>query len=257
MRRLILSSLRAADIEQLLADTLGRAPQDVVWLAHRVGLKSQHNPLLVRRFLFHLWDRDLIWHEHGRGWVWDEKRITEVDLTDDAADVVASRICELGEKARQLLETASLIGNVFEVDLLVTIAEVDRLDALQLLMQLVEQSLISPCREGFKFAHDRIREAARARIPESGAPARLLSVGGAARESGGLHASRGAMPRAASGSAGAGEAHPGSPARPQFSARALPGVGRAHQGRAARESGAANDTERRRRSAQEGASLAI
>ncbi len=159
-----LEPLAFEDTLRLLANALNRTPEETEGLARRVGLKSQHNPLLVRRLMFHLWDRDLIWYEHGQGWRWDQQKLTEADITDDAAAFVAARVDTLSPPARALIKTASLIGTSFELEMLVAVSEVDRLDVLQELMAMVEQGLISPCRDGFKFVHDRLREAAQSRL---------------------------------------------------------------------------------------------
>jgi hypothetical protein len=164
VRLLRLGPLRLEDTMAMLADALDRPPAEVESLARRIGLKSQHNPLIVRRLMFHLWDRNLIRHEHLRGWVWDEGSLTEAEITDDVAVMVASRIDALPEETRNLIQLASVTGTVFEVELLVALAGADRLQVLHQLLALVEQGLIAPCREGFKFVHDRLREAAQSRL---------------------------------------------------------------------------------------------
>src|SRR5262245_5645221 len=161
---LTLAPLGLADTTALLADALGRTTSEAEWLARRVGPKSQHNPLLLRRLMFHLWDRNLIRYQHGRGWVWDEQSLTEAEITDDAAAVMSARIDALAPEARTLIKLASLIGTVFELEMLFALAGADRLDVLQQLMMLVEQGLIAPSREGFRFVHDRLREAAQSRL---------------------------------------------------------------------------------------------
>jgi hypothetical protein len=166
IRRLDLAPLGLEDTTAMLAEVLGRSTEETEWLARRVGPKSQHNPLLVRRLMFHLWDRNLIRYEHGRGWVWDEQRLTEAEITSDAAAMMAARIDALPDAARELVKLASLIGTVFELEILVELSRADRLDVLQRLMSLVDQGLIAPCREGFKFVHDRLREAAQAKLTQ-------------------------------------------------------------------------------------------
>ena len=158
--RLVLEPLRLEDTTAMLAEALDRAPEDVAGLARCVGSKCQHNPLLVRRLMFHLWDRNLLRHEHGRGWVWDERQLEEAEITEDAAAMVAARIHGLSAHAGKIVKVASLIGTVFDVETIVSISDAHRLDTLKELMCLVEQGLIAPCRDGFKFVHDRIREAA-------------------------------------------------------------------------------------------------
>jgi tetratricopeptide (TPR) repeat protein len=160
IQRLTLAPLRLEDTRALLADALGLTSEDALRLARCVGPKVQHNPLLLRRLMFHLWDRNLIRHEHGRGWVWDDQRLGEAEITDDAAAMVALRIDALAPEVLRIVRIASLVGSVFEAETLVALAEADRSDTLQQLMSLAEQGLIAPCRAGFKFVHDRIREAA-------------------------------------------------------------------------------------------------
>jgi hypothetical protein len=161
---LTVEPLKLADTTAMLADVLGRSSADTAGLARCVGRKTQHNPLLVRRLMFHLWDRDLIRHEHGSGWTWDEQRLAEAEITDDAAAMVAARIDMLSEREHELLRVASLVGAHFDFDALVELSSVDRLDLHPMLMTLVEQGLIAPCPDGFKFVHDRIREAAQSRM---------------------------------------------------------------------------------------------
>ncbi len=164
IQRLDLAPLGMAATTSLLADALRRSEADASGLARRLGPKSQHNPLLLRRLAFHLWDRDLIRYEHGRGWTWDEAQLTEAEITDDAAAMVAARVEALPESARNLIAIASLLGSAFELELLVAVAGRDRLDVLQELMQLVDHGLIAPCRLGFKFVHDRLRDSARSKL---------------------------------------------------------------------------------------------
>ncbi len=145
----------------LLADALARAPHETAWLAQLIGLKCAYNPFLMRRMLMHLWDCDLLRYEHAAGWVWDEQRIRETEISDDVAEVLAARIDRLTSPARELLEAASLLGNVFECDLVATLARQAPSEAHGHLIALAEEGWVAPCREGFKFLHDRIREAAK------------------------------------------------------------------------------------------------
>jgi len=157
--RITLGPLGAEHTSAMLAEVLGRQPEETTWLAHRVGLKTQHNPLLVKRLLFHLWDRDLIYYRYGEGWSWDPSRLSEADITDDAAEMVAARIDSLSTEILHLIKAAALMGTSFHVETLVPLVGLDRLDVLQQLMVLVDQGVVTPCRQGFKFVHDRLREA--------------------------------------------------------------------------------------------------
>ena len=164
IRRIDLAPLGLQDTARMLAEALHRTPAQTEGLARLVGVKSQHNPLLVRRLMFHLWDRNLIHYAHGQGWIWDERSIAEAEITDDAAALIAARIDALDPQAHELIKVASVIGTLFDPELVASLVRGDPCEVLPQLVGLVDQGLIAPCREGFKFVHDRLREAALSRL---------------------------------------------------------------------------------------------
>src|SRR5262245_66663619 len=109
----------------MLAEALSRTPAETQGLARLVGSKSQHNPLLVRRLMFHLWDRNLIRYEHGQGWIWDERSIAEAEISADAAVMIAARIDALPAGAHELILVASVIGTGLEPEMVAALAGVD------------------------------------------------------------------------------------------------------------------------------------
>jgi len=164
LTRLELRPLGLEHTTAMLAEALGRTPEETEGLARQIGLRSQHNPLLTRRLAFHLWDRDLIRYAHGEGWVWDEEGLSEADITDDAAEMLASRIDSLQQAEQSLVKIASLLGTEFDADMLVELSRRDPVRVMQQLLGLVDQGLVAPCARGFRFVHDRIREAAQSRL---------------------------------------------------------------------------------------------
>jgi len=166
IQTLPLAPLTPSDTEELLSRVLSPSPQPTTWLAELIGHKCGHSPLLMRGMLLHLRDRDLIRYEHPHGWVWDEREIREAEITDDAATMVAARSNALPAATRELLAAASCIGDVFDSHLLATIAGCELPEVLSRLLTSSQLGWISPCREGFKFLHDRIREAAKAWLSE-------------------------------------------------------------------------------------------
>jgi len=165
VRTLELQALSLENTRRMLADLLGRDGPDTEALADCIGRKTQHNPLLLRRLLEHLWERDLITYRHESGWIWDQREIAEIEISEDAAELLSAKIESLEGGPGRVLRTASVLGRSFDVELLVGILGLHRGDLLQMLMALTDEGLVAPCRDGFRFVHDRIREAACATVP--------------------------------------------------------------------------------------------
>ncbi len=166
-RTLSLEPLSIEDTTHMLADILQREPAETEWLADCIGLKTQHNPLLIRRLLEHLWERGLIRWVHRTGWTWDRRELAEIEITEDAAELLAMKIDSLEGGPARILRIAGVLGRVFDTELLVGLLGIHRVYLLQMLMVLTDAGLVAPCSEGFRFVHERVREAASKGIPRA------------------------------------------------------------------------------------------
>jgi len=156
----------------LLAKSLACAPEELAGLVELVERKTSNVPLLVRQFIDHLSDRDLLTHEIGSGWHWDLDRISQAAIPDGAVALMTAKIDRLPRETREVLALASCVSDQFALELLAEVSET-KPDAIQnALFELADVGLITPCPGGFRFAHDRIREAAQSGI-SSQARARL------------------------------------------------------------------------------------
>ncbi len=162
-----LGPLSSADTTALLERMLDQEAEAVRPLAELIARKTSNTPLEVRELLSCLCDQGLLNYQHGSGWSWDTEALDALDVTSDAADFLVRTLQSLSEATRTLLTTASLIGDRFELDTVWSIVGGDRLQHLQALTQLIDQGLLTAGREGFQFAHDRIREACLSLLPEA------------------------------------------------------------------------------------------
>ncbi len=155
-----LAPLSAAAVACMLADALGRSIEDAQPLAELVERKTANVPLLVQRFVEHLHANGLLQYQRGAGWRWDSAAVAGCDITDGAVGLMSAKIERLEPEARALLEFASCIGSEFDAPLLCQLGrrERDRVEAS--LFALSHAGLIAPSPGGFRFVHDRIREAA-------------------------------------------------------------------------------------------------
>jgi len=151
---------------QMLSTALGRGEEDVAALAREIEHKTSNAPLFVRQFVDHLHGQGLIRFSPGHGWEWDTAEIAALDIHDGAAELMSAKVLELPPRVRDVVELASCVGDEFDRELLVELSRESREDIDQALFALADAGLIGPCPRGFRFLHDRVREAANASLSE-------------------------------------------------------------------------------------------
>jgi len=158
--RMELAPLGIEGASQMLADALNREPDEVRGLAEQVASKTGSNPLWIQQFISHIHDLGLIAYSPPNGWIWDEERIAAADVPEGAVGLLVAKLERLPAKPRSVIQFASCVGDEFEIDLLCELTG-DPKDALEpALFALAKEGLLAPSPNGFRFVHDRIREAA-------------------------------------------------------------------------------------------------
>ncbi len=158
--QLVLAPLSADEVNDLIAETLGMQREETRALSEVIGLKISRNPLQIQRLIEMMWERGTLVYRHGDGWKWDLAQLAAFEVAPDLAVWMIEKLRMLPAKDRELLTLASIQPGAFDLDTLVAAHQGDRSDLLQSLMGLVETGVLLPCREGFKFSHERVREAA-------------------------------------------------------------------------------------------------
>jgi hypothetical protein len=147
---------------EMLADALDQPTARVAGLADCVALKTGCNPLWIQQFVLHVHQLGLIRFEHPAGFTWDEAGIAAAAVPEGAVGLLVAKLERLEQRPRDVLQLASCVGDVFEVELLAELSGEPR-EALEIpLFALAREGLIAPSQQGFRFVHDRIREAAQA-----------------------------------------------------------------------------------------------
>ncbi len=181
-----LAPLRQAQLEQMLADMLGREPAEVGGLAKLVSSRSENVPLFVHQLLLHLVERGLL-RSGERGWEWDEQAIAGSALPDDMLGIMTDKLARMREGERELLQIAACIGARFDPALLEPFLrehpdllgrEVPVTDTLR---RLANEGVLIAVADGYQFSHERIRlgaqdslEAARRKAIHAGLAHHLL-----------------------------------------------------------------------------------
>lgn len=164
-----LGPLSLESSSEMLAEALGRPVEATLALAESVRLKTANNPLLIQQFILHMHEQGKIRFEAGTGWIWDEGAISAADAPEDAVGFLTAKIESLDPEVQEVLKFASCMGDEFDAELLTELSHLgpgpnDPLAASHRakieasLYVLSDEGLIAPCRQGFRFVHDRIRE---------------------------------------------------------------------------------------------------
>ncbi len=152
---------------QMLAEALGRTPEATRPLAGLMARKTGNTPLLIEHLIDHLYAQGLIHFEPSVGWTWEDAAVAAIDIPDDAVGLMTAKIGRLDAGNIEVLQLASCVGRAFDVKTLAEVSDHARADLETALFELCDQGLITPSPHGFRFAHDRIREAAQLLLRES------------------------------------------------------------------------------------------
>ncbi len=164
--RIELGALSPSALLEFLEDTLDKPRDMVAPLAMRIEQKTGCNPLCVRQLIDHWHAQGLIAFEPGAGWHWDLDAIAGASVPDGAIGLLIAKLESLPDDVRNTLSRASCATSVFGRPLLERLTAQNS-DSIQAnLLELERQGLVLPLREGFRIAHDRIRDAARVRLSE-------------------------------------------------------------------------------------------
>ncbi|HEY0095784.1 MAG TPA: histidine kinase, partial [Archangium sp.] len=180
-----------------MADTVLRAVEEpeVGALSALVYQKTQGNPFFVNQFVSSLHARAWLWFDAEQGrWRWNLEQIRGQGITDNVAELMAERIAKLPAATQESLKRAACVGNRFSLETLSVIGEQSPRQAAAALWEAVQQGLLLPIGEGYKyvqsaeaepsledaravryeFLHDRVREAAYSLFGEE--PSRQLHL---------------------------------------------------------------------------------
>ena len=177
--RITLPPLGKADVTELVADTLHQPPDQVADLADLVLAKTGGNPFFMNELLKSLHADELIRFDDRRGaWTWDLQPIRASNITDNVVELMVGKLRRLSDATQRLLQLAACVGNRFELGTLAIIREASPRDTAQELYQALDDGVVVPLSDAYKvmemdvadlaeevrveyrFAHDRVQQAA-------------------------------------------------------------------------------------------------
>ncbi len=180
-----LAPLGFADVQQLILDTVQRAPHEIESLAKLIYGKTEGNPFFLRQFLRSLYSEKLLVLEDR--WTWDIHAIAARNITDNVVELMAEKLRAMPPHTQIALRYAGALGGEIDVAHLVIASEVPAAKLCQWLWPAVVDGLLLPVNDAYalmlvnleapelsagddaaeladslrlRFAHDRIQQAA-------------------------------------------------------------------------------------------------
>lgn len=179
IHQISLPPLSLSHVTQFTADTLSCTPEIARPLAELVQAKTNGNPFFIIEFLKSLYEAGLLTFDfERRSWRWDLEQIQTRNITDNVVKLMADRMSKFREETKQVLKLAACIGNQFDLSTLAIVYEKSPRQTAIDLWEAIVDGLILPLEEAYKlmdldvqgladevtveykFAHDRIQQAA-------------------------------------------------------------------------------------------------
>ena len=159
--RLDLSGLDDIDVLALMEAVAGHELDgSAASFAHALRYETEGNPFFTGEVLLHLSSTGAIVLDEG-GHFGLSGPIAELGLPASVRDVVGRRVDRLGEQTVGILSIASVIGEQFDLDLLVGLTDIDEDAVLEILDAACVASLISEDDEmigRFRFLHGLVQQ---------------------------------------------------------------------------------------------------
>ncbi|RUT09210.1 serine/threonine protein kinase [Dulcicalothrix desertica PCC 7102] len=204
LNTITLAPLKEIHLNQLIADTLSCTTKIASPLTQLVYHKTKGNPFFSNQFLKALHDDGLITFnscERQVGWQCDIAQVQAKAVTDDVVEFMALQLQKLPLQTQNVLKLAACIGNQFDLATLAIIYEKSQVETAEDLWKALQEGLILPTTEvykffqdggnekttqlsticyqlpNYKFLHDRVQQAAYYLIPEAQKQATHLKIG--------------------------------------------------------------------------------
>ena len=146
-------------------------------LSRLVYSKTDGNALFTHQLL-HTLDAEqmLIFDLRSGHWQWDIDALQAMDISDNVVDLMTAnyRDCHFNT---ELLKFAACIGNQFDLATLAIITQESEEATQTDLQAALREGIIFPLNNHYKFAHDRVQQAAYSLISDADKEATHLEIG--------------------------------------------------------------------------------
>ena len=189
-----LASLHKKDVRDLIHDTLRSEGKSIDRMTEIIYAKTQGNAFFTREFIRSMYFKGNVKFNREKGrWDADIKAIEQMQVSENVVDLMVSKIKELPDDSQRVLQLSSCIGGAFSLDMLSELNGKSGRDTLQELWLAVNEHLVRPIGDSYKFleiderdadvkiefefSHDRIQQAAYSLLESEKQKAYHLQIG--------------------------------------------------------------------------------
>ena len=184
VEQIILKPLSFEHLHQFIADTLKSSLAETKELAKLIEQKTGANPFFTRTFISNLVDENLISYDtKSNRWTWSIQQVQQAQMTDNVVEMMSRRIQKINHESQQLLKIASCLGSSFDLKSLAIITHKTQQQTAKVLWQSLTSGFLFPLDSNYKtaetmdevidthrvkyrFAHDRVQQAAYSLLSE-------------------------------------------------------------------------------------------
>jgi PAS domain S-box-containing protein len=173
-----LGPLSVKNVGELVADSLRCNTEHADPLVALIHAKTGGNPFFVLQFLHALVDESLLVFDREQArWSWDIGSIHKKRNTDNVVEIVAKKLNRLPLDTQGALRQLACLGNISDVAMLSMVLGMSEEKVHAALWEALHQQLIDRIDSSYRFAHDRVQEAAYALIPAKSRAEAHLTAG--------------------------------------------------------------------------------
>ncbi len=191
---LTLKPLNNSVVNQLVADTLHRDPEETESLTKIIFQKTKGNPFFTNQVIYSLYCQGAFTFiaETGK-WDWNLEKVQKAEISDNVVDFLIKSLELLPAKTIEILKFASCIGNKFNLSTIASICDQSVSSLGKKLWIALEKELVFPLDDNYRyiniekapsgiemrfcFVHDRVRQAAYTLIADNEKPVMHLKIG--------------------------------------------------------------------------------
>ncbi|MFL5599151.1 MAG: sigma 54-interacting transcriptional regulator [Gemmatimonadaceae bacterium] len=175
---IVLPALELSDVCRLIASAVHSDEEHVRPLADLVAEKTGGNPFFTIQFVTELAAESLLSFDTGTGtWHWNVERIRTKRYTDNIAELMVAKLQRLSTAAQEALKELACLGNIVDVATLAVVRESSAEEIHSVFRDSAQLGLVIRLEGAYRFAHDRVQEAAYALIPPALRPKMHLRIG--------------------------------------------------------------------------------
>lgn len=174
---IVLEPLQVSHLGRLCADALGSDAIRTRELAELLSEKTGGNPFFVLEFMATLAHEGLLEFDSAANrWRWDIARIRAKGITDNVAELLSAKLGRLPPATREALGQLACLGHTAHARTLALLRGAAEQQLHATLADAVEAGFIVASDGCFAFTHDRVQEAAYARLPSAERAALHLQI---------------------------------------------------------------------------------